>query len=260
MNLPAPFWKMASFPGADGNALFGEHAKRRIELWHGSLQQVGWSSVLYLLSDEERRRADTLVFERDARRFVVSHALLRMLLSQLTAIPVSQLRLRLERGSKPVLETAMGQPIHFSLSRSEERVLIGFASRPLGVDIEWLGRALDIQGLADHVLSRRELDAFGRLDPRDRQKAFLRCWTQKEAYLKAIGEGLHMPLDSVEVSLDPAAPPGLKSICGDQGTAAEWFVEIVTPEEGYIGAVVVPGRLWQVEMTGLGTSSLLVST
>jgi 4'-phosphopantetheinyl transferase len=104
------------------------------------------------------------------------------------------------------------------------------------------------------------LDAFGRLDPHDRQRAFLRCWTQKEAYLKAIGEGLYTSPDSVEVSFDPAAPPCLKSICENRDAAAKWFVEIVTPEEGYIGAVVVPGRLWQVEMTRLDTSSLLVST
>jgi len=260
MSLSASFRKMPRLSGADGNAVRGQRTDGRIELWHGSLQHVGWNSLFGLLSDEERRRADALVFERDARRFVVSHALLRVLLNRFTGEPAAQLRLRTERGSKPVVETAVGQPIHFSLSRSEELVMIGFASRPLGVDIEWVGRALDIEGLADHVLSCRELDAFRGLDPGDRQKAFLRCWTQKEAYLKAIGEGLHISPNSVEVSLDLAARPGLKSISGYWDPLARWFVDIVTPQQGYIGAVAIPGGPWQVRMTRFDTSALLVTT
>jgi 4'-phosphopantetheinyl transferase len=243
-------------PPCDRISAFKEHPEGRIALWHGSLQHSRWSSLLEALSDEERRRAETLVFERDARRFVVSHFVLRVLLGRLTATPASRVKLRGERGAKPVLETVTGRPIHFSLSRAGERVLIGVAPRPLGVDLEWLGRTLDIEGLADQALSRRELDAFRGLDPGSRREAFLRCWTQKEAYLKAIGEGLRLPPNRIEVSVVPAAPPGVISIQGDRAVAAQWFVAIVAPEADYLGAVAAPGRAWQLEMTRFDTSSL----
>jgi 4'-phosphopantetheinyl transferase len=229
-----------------------------IDLWHGSLRHTGWRDLLQLLSDEEHRRADAFAFDRDARRFVVSHAVLRTLLGRFTGVPACKLKFRAERAGKPVLEAGMGQSVHFSLSRSEEVVLIGLASGPLGVDIEWLAKPVDTEALGDFVLSRRERAAFRRLDPGDRQRAFLQCWIQKEAYLKAIGQGLHVSPATVEVSLDPDQAVGLKSIAGDWRAAARWYVDIITPREGYIGAVAILGDRRQVQMTAFDTSRLLV--
>ena len=241
-----------------GQLPFGHHADRKIDLWHGSMDQIDWYALLGMLSDEERRRADAYVFERDARRFVVSHAMLRLLLSHSTGIAAPDLMLRIAPGSKPTLEGETSRPIYFSLSRSEERVLIGFASRPLGVDIEWLGRSLDIETLAMHVLSGRERDAIGRLDRCYRREAFLRCWTQKEAYLKAIGEGLNVPPDNVEVSFVPGKEPGLKKLSGNARAAKRWFVKIVVPGDDYVGAVAILGGHWRVEMTALNMPSFLL--
>jgi 4'-phosphopantetheinyl transferase len=108
-----------------------------IYLYHANLRQTGWWRLVRLLSAEERRQADAFAFERDARRFIVSHAVLRTLLGHATGIPPDELSFQREPGLKPVLEATTAQPIHFSLSRAEELVLIGLASRPLGVDIEW---------------------------------------------------------------------------------------------------------------------------
>jgi 4'-phosphopantetheinyl transferase len=243
---------------SSGELPFGHHADRKIDLWHGSMDQSDWYALLGVLSEEERRRADAYVFERDARRFVVSHAVLRLLLSHSTGIAAPDLMLRMAPRSKPTLEGGISRPIHFSLSRSEERVLIGFASHPLGVDIEWLGRSLDIETLAMHVLSDRERDAIGRLDRRYHLEAFLRCWTQKEAYLKAIGEGLNVPPDDVEVSFIPGKEPGLKKLSGNANTAKRWFVKIVVPGDNYVGAVAIPGGDWHVEMTALNVPSFLL--
>ena len=243
-------------PNFGVNCRFGQEADRKIHLWHGSLDEIDWGALLGVLSNEERRRADAYVFERDARRFVVSHAMLRLLLSYSTAISPPDLKFRMEPGSKPILQNTIPQPIHFSLSRSEERVLIGFASRPLGVDIEWLGRSLDIEALAIQVLSSRERDALRRLDRRFHQEAFLRCWTQKEAYLKATGEGLNVPPDQVEVSFAPGRKPGLKKLSGNARGAEQWLVQVVVPRVDYIGAVAILGGNWQVEMTALSTPSV----
>jgi 4'-phosphopantetheinyl transferase len=229
-----------------------------IYLYHANLRQTGWWKLVRLLSAEERRRADAFAFERDARRFTVSHAVLRTLLGHATGIPPGELLFRREPGWKPVLEASTTRPIHFSLSRSEEVVLIGLAWRPLGVDIEWLGKTVDTEALSDFVLSDREREAFRRLDPRDRQRAFLHCWTQKEAYLKAIGEGLYVPPASVEVCFGLGEAAGLKSVACDSRAAARWFVDLVEPPEGYIGAVAILGGRRHVQLTAFDTSSLLV--
>lgn len=229
-----------------------------IYLYHANLRQTGWWKLVRLLSAEERRRADAFAFERDARRFIVSHAVLRTLLGHATGIPPGELSFQREPGLKPVLEPITAQPIHFSLSRSEELVLIGFASRPLGVDIECLAKSVDTEALGDFVLSDREREVFRRLDRSDQQRAFLQCWTQKEAYLKAIGQGLYVSPASVEVCFGPSETAGLKSIAGDSPAAARWFVDLVVPHEGYIGAVAILGDRRQVQLTAFDTSSLLV--
>ena len=228
-----------------------------IYLYHANLQQTGWWQLVRLLSAEERRRADAFAFERDARRFIVSHAVLRTLLGLATGLPPRELSIRREPGSKPVLETSTVRPVHFSLSRSEELVLIGLAARPLGVDIEWLAKSLDTEAVADLALSNREREALMRLDPSDRQRAFLQCWTQKEAYLKAIGRGLDVSPTTVEVGFGPEQAAGLRRIAGDTRAAAHWYVDLVAPREGYIGAVAIPRDRRKVRMTAFDTSDLL---
>lgn len=233
-------------------------AQGRIDLWHANLQHSGWRRLLHLLSDEEHRRADAFAFDRDARRFIVSRAVLRTLLSGITGVPACELKFRVEQEGKPVVEPGICQPVHFSLSRSEELVLIGFAAGPLGVDIEWLDKPMDVEALADYVLARREQDSFKRLDARDRRKAFLQCWTVKEAYLKAIGKGLSVPPAMVEVSFRPSERAGLQSIFGDVNAASRWFVDLIVPREGYIGAVVTRGGLWRTRVRAFDLCSLIL--
>ena len=228
---------------------FMEPCDRRIDLWHSSLDVIEWRPLLVLLSNEERHRADGFAHERDTRRFVVSHAMLRLLLSQLTAIPASQLRLSVERDSKPALLEEPRQPIHFSLARSEELVLIGFASRPLGVDIESLATSFDVENFATVALADEEREALKAVNPVDRHEAVLRCWTQKEAYLKAIGVGLYISPKTIEVSFVPGAPPGLKKASGSSNSASNWFVDVVVPDPAYVGAVAAHGVGWRVKIT-----------
>jgi hypothetical protein len=85
-----------------------------IYLYHATLRQTGWLSLVRLLSVEERHRADAFAFERDARRFMVSHAILRTLLGDAIGIPPGELSFRREPGLKPVLEVRLGRPLHFS--------------------------------------------------------------------------------------------------------------------------------------------------
>jgi len=262
MNRAPPLARMLFRPVNQGPARETaggtQRTQGRIELWHASLQHTGWWRLLHLLSDEERRRADAYAFERDARRFVVSRAVLRNLLTRFTGIPACECKFRLGQHGKPVLEADIDQPVHFSLSRSKELVSIGFAPHPLGVDIEWLGKAIDIDLLIDRVLSRCEQKAFERLDPADRREAFLQYWTLKEAYLKALGAGLSVPPTMVEVWLGSDQPVGLKSFLGDTRAASRWFLDRMVPQEGYIGALATQGAQWQTTVRAFDTLSLIV--
>ena len=183
--------------------------------------------------------------------------MLRTLLGRAAGIAPVELAFRREPGLKPVMEARLSRPLHFSLSRSEELALIGLASRPIGVDIEWLGKTVDTEVMSDFVFSDRERAAFRRLDPSDRQKAFLQCWTQKEAYLKAVGLGLYISPATVEVGFGSEEAAGLKTIAGDSRAAACWHIDLVVPREGYIGAVASQGSLWRTRVRAFDTSSLI---
>lgn len=228
-----------------------------IALWHARLQCDGWRRLADPLSEGERSRAATFFFERDARRFIVSHAVLRSLLGRATGTPARELKFKVEPAGKPVLEAPSDWQIHFSLARSDELVLIGLAQHPLGVDLEWSGRTFDVAAVAAEVLSPREQQALDQLCPADRTKSFLRCWTQKEAYLKAIGTGLQVAPSDVEVSFTPGKRAGLESVAGDARAAARWFVDVAMAREGYIWAVAIPGVGWRVARSPFDTSSLL---
>lgn len=233
----------------------GENAGR-VDLWHGELDVPRWQTLVGMLQDEERNRAAAFVHERDARRYVVSHAYLRLLLSRRTGIPAPDLRFGVEANLKPVLLTTSAEPVHFSLSRSAEMTLIGVARAPLGVDIEETGGAASIDGLVETVLSPRERQVFLTLAGEDRHAAFFRCWTQKEAYLKATGDGLHFPLHDVEVRFTAPHESGLARIAGDGERAAGWLLQIMEPRAGYTAAFAIPGRAWTHRMFAIERSIL----
>jgi 4'-phosphopantetheinyl transferase len=228
----------------------------RVDLWHGELDVPHWQTLVGMLQDEERSRAAAFVHERDARRYVVSHAYLRLLLSRRTGIPAPDLRFGVEPNLKPVLLTAGAEPVHFSLSRSAEMTLIGLAPAPLGVDIEETGGAAAIDGLVETVLSPRERQAFMTLAGEDRHAAFFRCWTQKEAYLKATGDGLHFPLHDVEVRFTDPEESGLARIAGDAEMAARWLLQTMEPRAGYTGALAIRGRAWARRLLAIEGSIL----
>jgi 4'-phosphopantetheinyl transferase len=244
--------RKARLPGAGG----GPPTDGRIDLWYADLRHDGWPRLFGLLSEQEHRRAQAFAFAREIRRYVVSHAILRTLLGGAIGTPAPDVRLRTEIGRKPALEPENCDPVHFSLSRSGELVVIGLAPRPLGVDIERLAHTMDVEDLAAHVLTSRERTAFEALDPASRPTAFLRCWTRKEAYLKAIGMGLAIPPTAVEVCFEAGRLLGAEPISDGVESAFGWFIDNFAPIEGYLGAVAIQSRPWRLELNAFDTGSL----
>ncbi|WP_236572712.1 4'-phosphopantetheinyl transferase family protein [Streptomyces sp. GS7] len=195
-----------------------------------------------VLSPEERARADSFVFPRHRRQYVISHAFVRQVLSWYVPVRPRDLRFGTGPHGKPRLDRPAGAPgLEFNLSHCAELALVGIAREAIGVDVEAVRHGHDATGVAHyfHPAERRVLDGL----PADRRSgAFHRGWTRKEAVVKAIGAGLTIPLDAFEVELDTDAPTVPRARGPAFPTGRSWHLTHLEPLPGYVGAVAVPFR------------------
>jgi 4'-phosphopantetheinyl transferase len=105
----------------------------------------------------------------------------------------------------------------------------------------------DCEQISERFFSESERQVLRSIPGRAKEEAFFNCWTRKEAYLKAVGEGLAAPLDSFDVTLAPADPPRMLTLEGDPERAARWFFHHLLPAEDYVGAVAIDGGEWVVK-------------
>jgi 4'-phosphopantetheinyl transferase len=196
------------------------------------------------LSDEEWKRAERFSFERDRNRYVVRRAVLRTLLGRYTGIDPARITFRCtERGK---LHVAPPLDVEFNLSHSQDLALFAFARRRVvGVDIEWMRPLDDAMTIARRFFSPAENAALNSVAESQRTEAFFNCWTRKEAFVKATGEGLQRSLDSFDVSLTPGEPARLLR-CADCDPAA-WSLHGLRPAVDFIGAVAAPGEHWTLQ-------------
>lgn len=157
------------------------------------------------LSDSERRRADRFRFERDRRRFIVARARLRELLAGRLDLAPQAIELAYGKNGKPGLAQRYADSgWRFNVAHCDDVAVYAFSrDSDIGVDIEAIRPVCEADALAARFFSRREYAAYSALAPRDRPLGFLECWTRKEAVVKALGDGLSMPLDERDVSRAP---------------------------------------------------------
>lgn len=198
------------------------------------------SKLFDLLSDDERARAGRLLRRLDGERFVVAHGRLRQLLGSVSGVAPEKLRFVVGRNGRPDL--AGGGP-RFSLSHSESFGALAIAPFRVGLDIEAV-RPLRLS-IADACFTAAERDDLRRVAEEDRLPALLRCWTRKEAVLKACGAGLSA-LDTVGVSLLADEPARVTSMAGPPGEAAAWRLEHLDLGPACIGAVAARRLGWSV--------------
>lgn len=173
---------------------------------------------------------------RFARRFY-----LRLLLGAYLDLPGKSIHINRSVRGKPVLDAAEHrESLHFSMAKSEDRLLLGFAtSCHLGVDLEPLNRkAFNPLGVAQRNFSEAEFTALGALEPAQLDAAFLRTWACKEAVVKASGEGIANQLCrfTVETSLDRA--PAMLAM--DDGNAHDWTLSLLLPDARFLGVLAAP--------------------
>jgi 4'-phosphopantetheinyl transferase len=192
------------------------------------------------LSPDECERAARFRFPRDRAKFIAARAGLRRILSGYVGRDATTLRFEYGRSAKPALPG--GPP--FNLSHSGEIAVLGVAGFEIGVDVEHV--RLIKEDIAGRFFAREEIAALVAVPEERRAEAFLACWTRKEAYVKAVGDGLLMPLDEFAVSVAHDQPARMLRI-GSGGTAhRQWQLFHFEPAAGYIGAIAARRRGWRV--------------
>jgi 4'-phosphopantetheinyl transferase len=223
-------------------------AKTEIHVWEFPtiVSESTLASYTELLSSDERDRASRFHFERDTRRFTVARAGLRTILSAYTKTPAAELRFHLSAHDKPELEPA--SDIRFNISHSGEMALLGIAlSREVGVDIEAVRQNVEIESLAERFFSPHERETIRALPEQDKIAAFFRCWSCKEAFLKAQGVGLSRSLNSFDVEANPALPARLAGTRPDARETERWSLHTIETADGYAAAVSAEGSITEIK-------------
>ena len=209
-----------------------------VYVWEGRLDVPApvTAAARATLSSGERARADRFVYDRHRRRYTVAQAHLRRVLGELTGASPGRIRFSYGKHGKPYLP---GGP-SFNQSHSAERVMIGVASDGrLGIDIEQIRPVRRMLRLAEKKFARDETALLRGAPEGDRQKLFFRLWTYKEAFTKALGVGLTIPLGSFSVDPAPGAKGGLPRGADLGEDPAAWRVAGVRCAPGALAAFAV---------------------
>jgi 4'-phosphopantetheinyl transferase len=223
-----------------------------VHVWRAILDQPvkTLGAMQRLLSADESERAHRFHFRKHREHFIVARGVLRTLLGKYLGVEPSQLRFSYTAYGKPALAgISEGQPpLRFNLSHSGELVLYAFTrGREIGLDLELRRDDFASEQIAEQFFSAREVKMLRALPVGLRTEGFFNCWTRKEAYIKAVGLGLSLPLDQFDVSLAPQEPAALLRTGDDEREAERWSLKALTTAEGYSAALAVEGHGWRLK-------------
>jgi 4'-phosphopantetheinyl transferase len=197
------------------------------------------------LSSDEKERAVRFHFDKDRRHFTAGRGILRVLLGSYLRSAPGEIEFSYTNYGKPFLARCDGRSLRFNVSHSEGLALFAFSeNREVGIDVEQMNPKLEEEHIAARFFSQSEVSSLRRLPQHMRIEAFYNCWTRKEAYIKGVGKGLSLPLDSFDVSLHPDEPASLLGIRDDSESLFRWTLHSLEPGSGYKGAIVAEGNDW----------------
>ncbi|MBE0670393.1 MAG: 4'-phosphopantetheinyl transferase superfamily protein [Anaerolineales bacterium] len=189
------------------------------------------------LSNDEKQRASRFRFPIDRDRYIVSHGSLRDILGRYLHGQPYQSIFSTNKYGKPSL---VDSELEFNLSHSNDFTLIAIAQgRKVGVDVEHIRTDMELENIARRYFSRVEISELMSMPSEQREAGFFNCWTRKEAYIKAQGLGLSLPLDSFDVSLTPDQPAVLRETRPNPQEAACWSLLSLEIHPNYAGALAV---------------------
>jgi 4'-phosphopantetheinyl transferase len=229
-------------------------ADHEVHVWRAPLE-LPTSQVKQLgsiLTDDEVERASRFVFEIDRQRFIVARGTLRSILSRYITTSPGQLRFSYNQYGKPLLASGFSSYLlNFNLSHSGSMALYAITrSMEIGVDVERLRSNFEYEEIAERFFSANEAAILRTIPAERKLEAFYNCWTRKEAYIKAHGKGLSLPLDSFDVSFAPGDPPRVLITREEPQESSRWTLLDLRPGPGYVGALAVKGtgcrfRYWE---------------
>ena len=208
-------------------------------------------SLRAVLSDDETRQASRFAFETHQRRYVAAHGILRNILGRYLRLTAEGLQfLKEDPHGKPSLADGCGDGhLRFNMSHSDESALFAVTwGREVGVDIERIRPDVAAGRIAERFFASGEVAALRSLPESEQPKAFFRCWTRKEAYLKATGRGLSLPLRQFEVSVAPGQPAALLSAGDDPEEAARWSLRDLDVGSDFAAALCVEGEVRRLRL------------
>jgi 4'-phosphopantetheinyl transferase len=199
-----------------------------------------WES---LLSSDERERALRFHFPVHRRRFAATRGFLRIVLGAYLDTDPKTLFFRYSDKGKPALGGMhTSDPLRFNLSHSENVVLLAVTlGREIGVDVEYMRSDLELGSTAQRFFSAAERESFDTIPLAQKRASFFYCWTRKEAFIKAKGDGLSLPLDQFDVSLTPGEPAELLATRPDASEKAHWSLHTLDAGPDCAAALVVEG-------------------
>jgi 4'-phosphopantetheinyl transferase len=199
---------------------------------------------LACLSQDERRRAEQFQLELPRRRFIVTRVALRRLLAEYLDMPAADISLAYSPRGKPMLGgTRTGTSLHFNLAHTHDLALVAVTRGcDIGVDVERLRAVSHLESIARRYFHPAELGAILNARAESRNKAFLRCWTAKEAVVKAIGAGLTDSLAEFCVPVADASGTWVEMPILAATTSQRCWLERLSPSETSIAAVAFVGE------------------
>ncbi len=227
-------------------SLASRRLREGVHLWTSKLDvaPAQLARLEPMLSPDEHARAMKYRSTRDGGRFLVRRAMLRAGLGGLLGVAPHRIGFRYGPAGKPYLwEPSGARVLRFSLAHSDGLAVFGCTlGRALGIDLERAEEHADLSDVATACFSPREQATLAALPRPAQTAAFYRCWTRKEAYVKAIGSGLGAPLDDFDVACGVDEPPALLRVGWQPSERTRWRMEALSLRPGYIGALVVGRR------------------
>jgi 4'-phosphopantetheinyl transferase len=207
-----------------------------LDLPPGPLQRMAKA-----LSANENERAEKFLIARARERFVAARGILRQLLGMYLGLQTDKIDFRYGPQGKPSLSATHNSKVCFSVSHSQGMGLFAFASSgEVGVDIEEVKADFKGMQIASHFFSDEEIAELAKLQPELANEAFFECWTGKEAYVKARGDGLSLPLRGFTMRFVSG-----EQVLQDEGGRV-WTCYALKPAPGFAGAVVAAGEGWSL--------------
>ena len=230
-------------------------SENELHIWRAWLdvETQEYARLASYLSADELLRAERFVFARDRHHFTVARGRLRELLGMYLKTPPESVQFQTAQYGK--LSLPGDAKIRFNLTHSCGLALYGLAmERELGIDVERMRSEFATEDIAERYFSMAERNELKGLRAETRTAAFFLCWTRKEAYVKALGGGLQISLDSFDVSVTPGHPEKLRSMDSER-----WSMRSFSPAEGFVASIVGEGRFHATSFWSRGDEPVAMS-